>query len=51
MIGKTGLSIPKHAVPWHMVRIKCTVCGGHHAPWWGTVAPPSCQCGCAAWSR
>lgn len=43
MIGKAGISIPLHQVPWQMVRNKCARCGGHHAPWWNTVRAPSCR--------
>jgi hypothetical protein len=44
------MKIPKeqqHKIPWHMVRLKCARCGGHHAPWWGTVRAPSCTDGSA----
>ena len=49
MNGKAGAAasvlrgIPRHSVPWYMVRLKCARCGGRHAPWWGTTPPPSCR--------
>lgn len=36
-------SIPKHKVPWNMVRNRCAVCTGWHAPWWRYGQAPSCR--------
>lgn len=35
--------IPRHKVPWYMIRDKCKRCGGIHAPWWKTTRAPSCH--------
>ncbi len=37
------MKIHRSQVPWHMVRNRCTRCGGLHAPWWATVRAPSCH--------
>lgn len=44
MTDKQPIRLPRHQVPWHLVRDKCARCGGHHAPWWGRSVPaPSCR--------
>lgn len=29
-------------IPWFMVRNRCAVCTGYHAPWWRHGKAPSC---------
>ena len=46
MYGKRSIGVPRHSVPWFLVRNHCSRCGVAHAPWWGReVAPPSCRQG------
>jgi hypothetical protein len=39
--------IYRSQVPWWMVRNRCVVCTGLHAPWWRHGQAPSCAPGSA----
>jgi uncharacterized protein (DUF885 family) len=40
-MGKS-VNVHRSQVPWWMVRNRCVVCTGFHAPWWRHGQAPSC---------
>lgn len=40
-------TVPRHKMPWFMIRNRCAICTGYHAPWWREGQAPSCIPGTA----